>query len=76
MVFACREGVLVSRTKAIIELKSLIVVAPEQLRAQLRGRSLPVQLTRIEQLQALPTAPIEHRLSCSACSPSRRGCGS
>jgi transposase len=61
--FACREGVLVSRTKAINELKSLIVVAPEQLRAQLCGRSLPVQLTRIEQLQALPTAPIEHRLS-------------
>ncbi len=28
MVFACREGVLVSRTKAINELKSLIVVAP------------------------------------------------
>jgi hypothetical protein len=44
MVFACREGVLVSRTKAINELKSLIVVAPEQLRAQLRGRSLAVQL--------------------------------
>ena len=45
MVFACREGVLVSRTKAINELKSLIVVAPEQLRAQLRGRSLTAQLT-------------------------------
>jgi len=43
MVFACREGVLVSRTKAINELKSLIVVAPEQLRAQLRGRSLTAQ---------------------------------
>jgi len=63
MVFACREGVLVSRTKAINELKSLIVVAPEQLRAQLRGRSLPVQLARIEQPQVLPAAPIEHRLS-------------
>ena len=63
MVFACREGVLVSRTKAINELKSLIVVAPEQLRAQLRGRSLPVQLTRIEQLQVPAAAPIEHRLS-------------
>ena len=63
MVFACREGVLVSRTKAINELKSLIVVAPEQLRAQLRGRSLPVQLTRIEQLQVPAATPIEHRLS-------------
>jgi transposase len=63
MVFACREGVLVSRTKAINELKSLIVVAPEQLRAQLRGRSLPVQLTQIEQLQVPAATPIEHRLS-------------
>jgi len=63
MVFACREGVLISRTKAINELKSLIVVAPEQLRAQLRGRSLPVQLTRIEHQQIPTTAPVEHRLS-------------
>ncbi len=63
MVFACREGVLVSRTKAINELKSLIVVAPEQLRAQLRGRSLAVQLTRIEQLHVRAMAPVEHRLS-------------
>ena len=63
MVFACREGVLVSRTKAINELKSLIVVAPEQLRAQLRGRSLAAQLPQIEHLQIPSEAPIEHRLS-------------
>jgi transposase len=63
MVFACREGVLVSRTKAINEFKSLIVVAPEQLRAQLRGRSLITQLGVIEKLQAPTTAPVEHRLS-------------
>jgi transposase len=63
MVFACREGVLVSRTKAINELKSLIVVAPEHLRAELRGRSLIVQLGRIEQLQIPASATVEHRLS-------------
>ena len=63
MVFACREGVLVSRTKAINELKSLIVGAPEELRAQLRGRSLVVQLARIEQLQITTVAPVEQRLS-------------
>lgn len=63
MVFVCRQGVLVSRTKAINELKSLIVVAPEHLRAQLRGRTLTIQLSRIEQLQVPATAPIEHRLS-------------
>lgn len=64
MVLACREGVLVSRTKAINELKSLIVVAPEHLRAQLRGRSLAVQLARIEQLPTpAAAAQVEHRLS-------------
>jgi len=63
MVFACRKGVLISRTKAVDELKSLIVVAPEQLRAQLRGRSLTVQLTRIEALPIHSAAPVEHRLS-------------
>ena len=63
MVFACREGVLVSRTKAVKELKSLIVVAPEHLRAQLRGRSLASQLNRIEDLQVNTTAPAEERLS-------------
>ncbi len=39
------------------------MVAPEQLRAQLRGRSLAIQLTRIEQLHISATAPVEHRLS-------------
>lgn len=63
MVFACREGVLVSRTKAINELKALIVVAPDQLRGQLRGCSLTVQLGRIEQLTTPTTDPVEHRLS-------------
>lgn len=63
MVFACREGILVSRTKAISELKNLIVVAPEHSRAELRGRCLTVQLGRIEQLQAPTTPSIEQRLS-------------
>jgi transposase len=63
MVFACREGVLVSRTKAINELKSLIVVAPEHLRAQLRSRSLSVQLGSIEKLQTPASAIVEERLS-------------
>ena len=63
MMFACREGVLVSRTKAINELKSLIVVAPEHLCAQLRSQSLGVQLGRIEQLQTPASATVEQRLS-------------
>jgi transposase len=62
-VTATRTAVLVSRTKAINELKSLIVVAPENLRAALRGRSLPSQLDRIEQLDTPAGADVEHRVT-------------
>ena len=62
-VVTTRQAVLVSRTKAINELKSLIVVAPEHLRTQLRGRRLIKQLDRIEQLTSPPGATIEHRVT-------------
>ncbi|MGW0017598.1 IS110 family transposase [Rhodococcus sp. NPDC003382] len=60
---ATREGVLVSRTKAINELKSLIVAAPEHLRATLRGLSLTKQLSRIESSTTTTTATVEHRVT-------------
>jgi transposase len=58
-----REGVLVSRTKAINELKSLIVAAPEHLRATLRGLSLTKQLARIEASTTTTAATVEHRVT-------------
>lgn len=63
MVLRTRHGVLVSRTKAINELKSLIVVAPEHLRAVLRGRVLAHQLDTVERLPAAPGATSEHRVT-------------
>lgn len=62
-VLTTRSAVLVSRTKAINELKALIVVAPEHLRARLRGASLPRQLQRIEALSSPPGASVEHRVT-------------
>jgi len=62
-ILVTRQGVLVSRTKAINELKSLIVVAPEHLRASLRGCSLPKQLDRIEAFTSPPGANVEHRIT-------------
>ncbi len=62
-VVVTRQGVLMSRTKAINELKSLIVVAPEHLRAQLRGLGLAKQLDRIDQLSSPTQATIEHRVT-------------
>jgi transposase len=63
MVFAAREGVLGSRTKAINELKSLIVVAPEVLRADLRGRSLAAQLQQIHAWDRTASADVADRVA-------------
>jgi len=63
MVLSTRHAVLVSRTKAINELKSLIVVAPEHLRAGLRRCALLQQLTLIEDMHAEPAACAEHRVT-------------
>jgi transposase len=60
---ATRQAVLVSRTKAINELKSLIVVAPEQLRAPLRGRPLASQLALIESTVVAAGAGVEQRIT-------------
>ena len=62
-VLVTRQAVLVSRTKAINELKSLIIVAPEHLRARLRGAPLTTQLTRIEAMQRPLGATVEHRVT-------------
>jgi transposase len=62
-VLATRHGVLVSRTKAINELKSLVVVAPEHLRARLRGCSLDQQLKRIEAFANPAGASVEYRVT-------------
>jgi transposase len=56
-------GTVHSDTKAINELKSLIVLAPEHLRAGLRCRSLAKQLTHIEALHAPTGAAVEYRVT-------------
>jgi transposase len=60
---ATRHAVLISRTKAINELKSLIIVAPEHLRASLRGRPLARQLDRIGAMTTSADATVEHRIT-------------
>lgn len=62
-ILVTRQGILVSRTKAINELKSLIVVAPEHLRAGLRGVALHKQLNRITALSSPSGATVEHRVT-------------
>ena len=63
MILTTRQAILVSRTKAINELKGLIVAAPEQLRSGLRGCSLARQLDRIEAMGTQPEGAVEHRMA-------------
>lgn len=63
LVLRTRQAVLVSRTKAINELKSVIVIAAEYLRAGPRGCSLAVQLDRIEHLHTPAQTTLEHRVT-------------
>jgi hypothetical protein len=55
------QGAIVARTKAIGQLKALIVNAPEALRDQLRRGATDQQLDRCARLRALPTHSVEHR---------------
>lgn len=63
LVMNTRHALLASRTKAINELKSAIVTAPEHLRAGLRGASLAKQLDRIEALTGPVSPSVEHRVT-------------
>jgi transposase len=63
LVVMTRHAVLASRTKAINELKSVIVTAPEHLRAGLPGVSLAQQLDRVEVLTSPPASQVEHRVT-------------
>jgi transposase len=49
MILTTRQAILVSRTKAINELKGLIVAAPEQLRSDLRAARWPGSLIASKQ---------------------------
>lgn len=62
-ILVTRHAVLVNRTKAINEMKSLIVTAPEHLRAGQREDSLARQLERIDPLTASKQASVEYRVT-------------
>jgi transposase len=49
MVAATRAGAVTAGTAAVNHLKSLIVCAPEDLRAELRGRTSDAQITLLRQ---------------------------
>jgi transposase len=66
VLLAARQGAIVARTKAISQLKALIVNAPEALRDQLRRGTTDQQLDRCARLRTLPTHSVEHRATVRA----------
>lgn len=66
VLLAARHGAVVGRTRAICQLKALIVNAPQQLRDQLRRGSTDEQLDRCARLRTLPSHSVEHRATVRA----------
>jgi transposase len=66
VLLTARQGAIVARTKAIGQLKALIVNAPQALREQMRRGSTNDQLERGSRLRTLPTHSVEHRTTVRA----------
>jgi transposase len=66
VLITARQGAVVARTKAIGQLKALIVNAPESLREQLRRGTTDQQLDRCSRLRTLPGHSVEHRATVRA----------
>ncbi|ETZ97198.1 transposase IS116/IS110/IS902 family protein [Mycobacterium kansasii 824] len=66
VLLAAREGAILARTKAIGQLKAMIVNAPQSLRDQLRRGTTDEQLNRCARLRTLPSHSVEHRATVRA----------
>ena len=66
VLLSARQGAVVARTRAIGQLKAIIVNAPEQLRQHFRQMSTHDQLARCARLRTLPSHPAEHRATVIA----------
>jgi transposase len=66
VLMATRQGAVTAQTRAIGQLKSMIVSAPDALRAQLRGRATDHQLARCARLRTSPSHDLEHRATVIA----------
>ncbi|MGD8201891.1 hypothetical protein ACQE98_14680 [Ornithinimicrobium sp. W1679] len=66
VLLTARHGAVVGRTKAIGQLKALIVNAPQALRDQLRRGTTDEQLERCSRLRTSPAQSVEHRTTIRA----------
>jgi transposase len=66
VLLATRHSACVAKVSATNQLKALIVGAPEELRAELRGLMTKRQVARCARLRARPARSLEHRMTVRA----------
>ncbi|TMQ99249.1 IS110 family transposase [Actinomadura soli] len=66
VLLATRQGAVTATTAAINHLKALIVSAPDDLRAELRGLGSKAVVSHCARLRARPAQTIEHRMTVRA----------
>ena len=59
VLLAAREGAVHAQTEALCQFAALILIAPERLRAKLRGASRRAQVAKAARLRCCPTQSIE-----------------
>jgi transposase len=66
VLMTTRAGAVAARTAAVNHLKALIVSAPEDLRAELRGRTSDAQIAYCARLHDRPSRDVQHRATVRA----------
>jgi transposase len=66
VLLATRHGACTAKVSATNQLKALIVGAPEELRAELRGLATRRQIARCARLRDRPSRSLEHRMTVRA----------
>jgi transposase len=66
VLMTTRAGAVAARTAAVNHLKALIVSAPEELRAELRGRTSDAQVVYCSRLHDRPARDVQHRATVRA----------
>lgn len=66
VLMTTRAGSVAARTAAVNQLKALIVSAPEDLRAELRGRTSDAQIVYCARLHDRPARDVQHRATVRA----------
>jgi transposase len=74
VLLTTRRNAVTAWTQTVSQLKALIVAAPEELRAELRGRGTKAQITYCAALRVRPTRSLEHQMTARALRATARRC--